>query len=554
LRLAINLLLLLCFLFATREPLAQVSLSSSNLPILLVDTDGAAIPDEPKIVARLRAIDNGPGQRNSISDPANSYDGDVGIELRGSSSLALFDKKSYAVETRLPDGSNNNVPLLGLPLENDWVLHGPYSDKSLIRNALTYELYRLMGRYASRARFCELVINGQYQGIYVLLERVKRDNDRIDISRLRPEDVSGDQLTGGYIIKVDKLDGAEIGGWYSNYPTMTDPGRMTYYQFHYPRPSEIVPEQEEYIRTFMDNFEATMASEEFADPQRGYRALFDDDAAVDYILINEVGGNVDAYRLSTFLYKDRDSVDVRLVVGPPWDYNIAWGNANYYDGDRVQGFRIRYPLTRNDGFHGPFWWRRLLDDGAFVSEVAARWRDLRASVLSGDAISAVIDSLAGLLGEGQARNFGRWPILGEWIWPNAVVTGSFGSELNYLRSWIAGRLNWLDDNIETIGGRPTTGDSVPDAPRPALSLVHPNPATSWIEFEVSLSSSQRVRISLVDTRGRTVKSIHSSFLPSNQLHPFAVRVGDVASGVYFLRLEGDRVSATKKVAIVSDGS
>lgn len=148
--------------------------TSSNLPLLLIDTNGEDIPDEPKIDALLGILDNGPGNLNLLTDPPNAYDGHIGIELRGSSSL-YFAKKGYGMETRDADGDNNNVPLLGLPQENDWVLHGPYSDKSLMRNVLSYHIGSQMDRYSPRTRWCELFINNQYQGVYVLTEKIKRE-------------------------------------------------------------------------------------------------------------------------------------------------------------------------------------------------------------------------------------------------------------------------------------------------------------------------------------------------------------------------------------------
>ncbi len=136
-----------------------VNFESSNLPIVVINTHGQTIPDEYRIIADMGIIYNGPGQRNHVNDPFNNYDGKISIELRGSSSQ-MFPKKQYALETEDAQGENLNVSLLGLPEENDWILNGPYSDKSLIRNVLIYRLARDLGNYASRTRFCELVLNG----------------------------------------------------------------------------------------------------------------------------------------------------------------------------------------------------------------------------------------------------------------------------------------------------------------------------------------------------------------------------------------------------------
>ena len=215
-------------LWAAPPALAQdVEFSSSNLPVLLIDTEGGAVPDEPKVTARLRVIDNGPGARNAVGDSTSGYDGWIGIERRGSSS-ARFPKKQYAVETRHADGSNRNVALLGLPSENDWVLYAPYSDKSLLRNALAFHLGRATGRYASRSRFCEVVLDGDYQGVYLLLEKTKDDGDRLDLA-------DTDSLGGGFLAKLDKRTG---GGetWPSRDPVT---GQFVRYQFDDPEADEL---------------------------------------------------------------------------------------------------------------------------------------------------------------------------------------------------------------------------------------------------------------------------------------------------------------------------
>ncbi len=186
---------------AGNAALASVNFQSSNLPILVIDTGGHDIPNEPKLDAHMGIIYNGPGQRNNLSDPLNHYDGFIGIELRGNASL-MFPKKPYLFETRDELGENLNVPLLGMPAENDWILRAAYIDRTLLRDALAYEMVRRTGQWASRTRHVELVINGGYRGVYVLVESIKPDDDRLDIVRLDPTDISGDALTGGYIYDI----------------------------------------------------------------------------------------------------------------------------------------------------------------------------------------------------------------------------------------------------------------------------------------------------------------------------------------------------------------
>ncbi|MFT5071773.1 MAG: hypothetical protein ACI8V8_001744, partial [Chitinophagales bacterium] len=177
--------------------------NSSNLPIVNINTNGQNILDNTRIVADLGVIYNGGTSRNYTSDPFNNYNGKISIEYRGSSSQG-FPKKSFSLETQDALGENNNVSILDMPIENDWVLYAPYSDKSLIRNVLTYQLGESLDRYAPRTQLCELLINNEYQGVYVFTEKVKRDDNRVDIAKLTVNDTIGDDLTGGYILKIDK--------------------------------------------------------------------------------------------------------------------------------------------------------------------------------------------------------------------------------------------------------------------------------------------------------------------------------------------------------------
>ena len=204
-KILLNIFLLTFFAFSQKS-LIQISnkiyFTSSNLPIVIINTGGKIIVDEERITAHMGIIDNEEDQLNNLNDPLNGYDGQIAIELRGSATMG-YPKKSYRFETQDADGENNNVSLLGMPKENDWILYGPYDDQSLIRNVLAYGLSNDMGRYASRTRFCELVIDEDYRGLYILLEKTKRDKNRVNIKKMDANDSAGDSLTGGYIIKID---------------------------------------------------------------------------------------------------------------------------------------------------------------------------------------------------------------------------------------------------------------------------------------------------------------------------------------------------------------
>ncbi|NQU86945.1 MAG: CotH kinase family protein, partial [Mariniphaga sp.] len=184
----------------------NVTLVNSNLPIVVINTNGATIPDEPKARAHMGIISNSDGKDNNIHGSFEGYDGNIAIEVRGSSSQ-MFEKKSYGLELRDEAWADMDASLLGMPEEEDWILYGPYMDKSLLRNVVTFTLDATLGHYSPKCRYVELVLNNEYKGLYVLMEKVKRDKNRVNIARLRMEDTEGEELTGGYIFKLDKSTG-----------------------------------------------------------------------------------------------------------------------------------------------------------------------------------------------------------------------------------------------------------------------------------------------------------------------------------------------------------
>ncbi len=415
-----------------------------KLPLIEIVTNGATIVNEPKINAGMKVTEG-----NSIN-----YAGNIGIEFRGSSSQ-MFPKKGYGIETW--DGQNQDVDvsILGFPEEEDWILHGPFSDKSLMRNMLIYDLSRDMGRYASRSKFVELHINDDHQGVYVFMEKLKRDNDRIAIEKLDIDENAGEDLTGGYILKVDKSDNTgynDQNSFASQIGSAIDPQTSSTirFLFDYPDPKEITDEQRNYIIGYVNAFESALAGNGFTDPELGYAAFIDVDSFIDFFLLNELSNNVDGYRISTYLNKDKNG---KLNMGPIWDFNLGFGNADYCSGGQTNvwayQFNVRCP---GDIWQVPFWWDRLLQDPAFIARLKDRWATLRGNALSNGAIMGKIDGYIDQLDKtgASAANFETWPVLGTYIWPNNFVGQTYSQETNYLKTWLADRLLWMDGAINGL--------------------------------------------------------------------------------------------------------
>lgn len=500
----------------------NVPFHSSNLPIVVIETGGQAIPDEPKIPAMMGIIRGG-GERNSLADPFTDYYGPIGIELRGNSSL-VYDQKQYGLETRDEQGEERNVALMGFPEEHDWVLYAPAVDKSLLRNVLVYHTARGMGRYASRTQFCELVIDSVYMGVYVFMEKIKRDKNRVAVSKLKPDVEHGDKLTGGYLFSID--NGGKEGdlGWSGAEDSL---GYFTYWH-RYPTSKNITLLQRWHLQDHVARFEEVMRGPDHADPHRGYAQWIDVASFVDYILVNEWANNVDGFVASVYLHKDRSSVNPLIVAGPVWDFNVAFGNANYSSGERTMGWRSHYGRV-------PFWWRRLLADTAFTTRLEQRWTELRQGVLSDAHVLHVIDSLATYLDEAQQRHFQRWDLLGVFLWPNVFVGETWQEELDYLKSWTLARMEWMDEQIASIAwtGQSEGTDAIdhPSGPDDFRITTWPVPAREYLMIRLDGPSPAAGTVVLRDAMGRALRrfDVDSRSSGTNTLR---LDVRDLPSGTY----------------------
>ena len=519
-----------------REP---IIFDTSNLPILMIDTYGNSIPDEPRIDAYLGIIDNETGL-NHVTDDFNGYNGHITIEKRGNSSQ-WNDKAPYRFETVDEDGENNNVSLLGMPEENDWVLYAPWQDKSMVRNILTYKLSNDIGRYAPRTKLVELYLNDGYEGVYVLMEKIKRDGDRVDISKLNPDEISGDDVTGGYILKFDWFfTGDNIGGFQSNVDGMT-------YNYHYPQPSDIVPEQEDYIIDYIDNFENIMSSDNYTDIDTGYPSIMNVSSFVDFILLQELAKNVDAYRLSTYIYKDKESVDNRLTAGPVWDFNHGYGNCDYGETWEVDNWLLEYNPEGGDQMS--FWWERLWQDENFQYKASERYTELRSTIFSEEHINSIIDSSVNELGDAVDRNFSKWPILGTYVWPNYYVFETHEQEIDYLKSWISDRLEWMDSEILLL--KTETSIKLENF---YINEAYPNPFNPYTTLSYYLPNNETVQIKIFDIMGRQVKT----FVMPHQIEGYkSIKWNGtndydqrVSSGLYLYTIQAGNFRGTKKMVIL----
>ncbi|MCE5347392.1 MAG: CotH kinase family protein [Bacteroidales bacterium] len=521
------------------DPLAEYT----NLPLVVIETRGQTIKDDPKITAWMKVIDNGSGKTNNPYQDGTDYEGYIGIEIHGQSSQ-MFPKKSYAIETRDETGANLSTGLLGMPADEDWVLYAPYSDKTLLRNALTYYLGSRMGSWQPRFRFCEVYLNGDYIGIYMLVEKIKRGKDRVDINKLKPEETSGDDLTGGYIIKNDKLGGLTNNEYFTTHPTVPYLSSTDYsFTYVYPKPDEIVYQQREYIFKYMTDLENTLNGNSFKDIKNGFRKYLDTYSFVDFQIIEELTKNVDGYRFSNYFYKKKDSDGGKLFAGPIWDFDLGYGNEDYHDFHRQTNGWL-YSEIGPSAANRMHWWKRLMEDAGYRTVFKNRWRELRKGAFNTDSVMMYMDNTIQLLGESVDRNFEKWEITGKYVWPNYYIGNTYEEDVDYLKGWITDRMQWIDENIANTA---TSGDvsSKQDI------LVYPNPVKDQMNLVIYLSYANeiKVRFELFDLLGRSV--FNELVIPGNEgYQEFSFNVSKLMPGYYILKvMQGEKLIGTKNILI-----
>ncbi len=453
--------------------------TSSNLPIVIITTkSGETIKDSPKIKADMKIIYHAGGVRNYVSDSGNVYTGKIGIEIRGMYSASL-PQKPYGIETRDSLGVKKNVSLLGMPTENDWVLLANYNDKTFLRNVLAFDIFHKMGNYSTRMRYCEVIVNNEYQGIYLLGEKIKQDNGRVNIAKLKPEDNRGDDVTGGYIIKIDYYTPAD--SWMSRFSPLNKPGEKVFFVYSDPKPEVLTEQQKTYIQEFVYSMETVLYNPSFKSPVFGYKSYFDINSFADYFILGEVTRNVDTYKKSRFLYKNKDSKDGLLHSGPAWDFDWAWKNLleNCVQFNKTDGSGWAYKI--NECFASPVppsWEVRMLQDSEFTNLVHDRYFELRKTILSQTQIEKTIDSVAVLLNEAQNRHYQKWNILGINVGtpePDFQPL-TYEAEIVKFKSWINTRLAWLDANminsISSVGNNPENYLKCRVFPNPAGEILY----------------------------------------------------------------------------------
>ena len=357
---------------------------STTLPVVYMNTKGQQVLKENVIWGNIALLDGNGEEQSVFSTPNSIYR--ATIKYRGASSYSKFDKKQYRIKFyKNKKDSAKEVSLAGMGANSEWVLNGPYLDKTLIRNKLVYDLARELNGWAPDTRFVELFVDGEYQGVYLAVEPVTNGESRLRLAEFGL--LSGETA---YIVNRDRIDtgSEEIDTW----------GKTNGYTYNalyirYPSKNKITEKQKEYITKDISEFEQALYGNNFSDKRIGYQAYINMDNWVDYFIINEFAMNYDAGNLSTYVYKELDG-KLQLAV---WDFNNGF--------DNYQWFR-----TETDVLHTVenSWFERLWQDETFRNRVCERYVQLRKTTLSDEHIAEKIASYQEELGEAVDRNFKVW--------------------------------------------------------------------------------------------------------------------------------------------------
>jgi hypothetical protein len=376
------------------------------------------------------------------------------------------------------------------------------------------------------------------------MEKIKQGKNRVPISDLYPTENSGDDVTGGYLLKIDKTSGSPSTTFKSNYTSGISATQKCEFQIEYPKYGIITQQQLIYIRDYINTWERKLMTEDMNDPKASFRDLMDMPSFVNFFILNEVTRNVDGFRLSTYLYKDKESLGGKIKMGPAWDFNIAFGNADYLNGWMTNGFVYKAMENeggKNDYWQVPFWWNKLIQDATFRKALATRWKEVRSSFLNTNTINATIDSAQVVLKEPLNRNFQKFPLMGRKIWPNYYVGSTLTDEVNWLKNWIQGRLTWLDAQMALFDS-PILGNE-----QVAGASVYPNPSTGLFYWKFYLDKPDVITYQLIDSQGRTVVSSKNlNFTAGEQIYPLDFT--SLATGNYILQWSTS-AGATEKVRL-----
>lgn len=400
----------------------------TNLPTVVINTDGAVdiTSKEKEVNSRVYIISNN-GTKLLVDEA-------TGVRGRGNASWG-FPKKPYRLKF-----SKKRSPLGAPAKAKKWTLISNYGDKTLMRNILAFEVSRRMGmKYTPFCQPVDLILNGEYKGCYQLCDQIEVGSNRVDITEMAATDISGENLSGGYLIEIDAYAYGE--------PSMFTSHRGTPVTIKSPDDEKIVSEQSTYIKSLFNTMESAVFSSNFTDASNGYRKYLDLDSFLRFFLVGEFAGNTDTY-WSVYMYKERN--DGKLYTGPIWDYDLAFDNDyRTYPINNLSGYIYNTNGSVASDSVRDMVTRIVTEDEAAHQRLVALWDDACAKRGIDEAsLLKYVAKTKDLLYESQQLNFKRWKILDQYVHQNPQALGSYDAEVKTVEDYIKGRIKKLDELIK----------------------------------------------------------------------------------------------------------
>lgn len=435
----------------------DISKLESHLPLIVLETS-EVIPGElyyregyensiptmasdgnSYVVGTMKVYDNDK-ELNRISQIPDLIES-VKLHVRGNSSR-WFDKQSYSVKVIDSAGENKNIGLLGMEKNHDWVLHGPFLDKTLIRNYMAMNIAGELMDYAPDVRFCEVVRNGEYQGLYVMMETVSRGKGRIDIEK--PNTLRN---VTGYIFELNndsEMFPVTAMDNFTKYVSILR--KSAFFDIVYPGKTQLTPELKDYIERDVSSFEKALYSYDYDSYQYGFPRYADVDEFVDYYILMEVFLQHDTGNRSTYFYKDVNGLFKPCV----WDFNNDLENISQINDD---DFGVRKFVM----VQAP-WFLMMSKEETFIQQVIDRYRELRKGILSDEYLKQYIQDTIDFLGNAVDRNYAVWGYsfdvnnvdIRNKLHPDERNPENFEEALDQMEEVLFGRLAWMDENIEAL--------------------------------------------------------------------------------------------------------
>ena len=397
----------------------------TNLPTVIINTVNAEEPydKEHDIVSNIIIIsENG---TNVLEAPGES-------RLRGNNSMT-HPKKPYRIKF-----DKKQQPLDAPAKAKKWTLINNYGDKTLMRNMIAFEVARQVGmEYVSYIRPVDVILNGEYKGCYQLCDQIEVGDGRVPVTEMEETDISGDELTGGYLIEVDAYASGEI-SWFQS-------SRGIPVTIKSPDDDKITSEQTNYIKSYFNKLENAAYSVKYDSPTTGYRTLLDINSFLQHFIVGEVSGNTDTY-WSTYMYKKRN--DPKFYVGPVWDFDLAFENDNRtYPINNKTCYIYQWVNSSSAGTMDVLVERIVVNDTRTAGDLLEMWSATRSNGMSGESLCDFVDKWAAEMDASQRLNFMRWDILNTKVHQNPQASGSYEGEVAWVKNYLRERIAWLDNKI-----------------------------------------------------------------------------------------------------------